>query len=67
MISISENCLSKVFLKLKESIISGTSIKGLQTDKATTLSIDVSTTISTELRFVATVTTDGRVKFVSGV
>ena len=46
LISISENCLSKVFLKLKESIISDTSIKDLQTDKATTLSIDVSTTIS---------------------
>ena len=46
LISISENCLSEVFLKLKESIISGTSIKDLQTDKATTLWINVSTTIS---------------------
>ena len=38
--------LSEVFLKLKETIISGISIKDLQTDKATTPSIDVSTTIS---------------------
>ena len=46
LISISENCLSEVFLKLNESIISGIRIKDLQTDKATTLSIDISRSIS---------------------